>query len=104
MRVGRVYTFQARHHLAGLPFPWCEPHRHTYRIEVVFDRPTKQGFAVDHEALDERWRALQARVADADLNALYPLTTVEALAYQFREWFGADEVTVWEDDDRWATA
>jgi 6-pyruvoyl-tetrahydropterin synthase len=102
VRIGRRYRFVAEHHVSGLPEPWCSPHPHDYTVEVVFEGSPPLG--VNHEALDAKWETLRQIVEGADLNDVYGATTVEALAAEWRWFFDADEVTVWEDDNRWATA
>jgi 6-pyruvoyl-tetrahydropterin synthase len=104
MRVGRRYRFRASHHVEGLPEPWGSNHWHDYTVEIVFEGDPKNGLLVDHEELDGLWRPWAGKMDGRDLNRLFPLTTVEALAQTLKDAFGADEVTVWEDDDRWATA
>lgn len=105
-QVARLYRFRGRHHVPGLPAPWCEPHEHDYTVEVVArgDLP----IVVDTDLLDRAWEVVQpafvwlATYAPRD-------TTVEALSHRWLNDLSAAvpevfRVTVWEDDTRWGSA
>jgi hypothetical protein len=108
--VARRYTFTGRHHVPGLPEPWCTPHRHVCTVEVIARVTGVQRLVVDTDALDRAWRATVPlpEVGELDLDRLYGAasTTVEALAAR---WLGTlraqvpavRRVVVWEDGDRW---
>jgi len=106
--VARRYKFRGRHHVPGLPEPWCSVHEHTYTVEVV---ACGEGTMVlDTDRLDAAWRECRPG-DDADLDAAYgpERTTVEALAAfylaEMRIRCGqVCRVVVWEDDDRWGAA
>jgi 6-pyruvoyl-tetrahydropterin synthase len=109
--VARRYFFRAKHHVAGLPAPWCDPHQHDYTVEVVAEH---QGLAVsmvvDTDRLDATWGGLADDLSDSSLNDTTPTTTtVEDLSAWLLGVFSTAhpavrEVTVWEDASRWGRA
>lgn len=107
--VARVYRFSAKHHVDGLAEPWCRPHGHGYRVEVVAESAGGT-LVVDTDTLDRVWAPLGERMEGSDLNETTPtVTTVEALAGWLLSVFQAEvplvrQVTVWEDEDRWGRA
>lgn len=107
--VARRYTFAARHRVEGLAPPWNETHDHDYTVEVVAEAqaPADGSMVVDTDQLDAVWQTLGADLDGTDLNDATPTdTTVEALAAWMLDHFPApvNEVTVWEDNQRWGRA
>lgn len=95
--VARVYRFHGEHSLPGFSEPWCFPHRHDYIVEVVV------GGGTPTELLDEKWE--QVGVSEVvDVNAIWSPSTVEKISEDLLEHFGALQVTVWEDGQRWGRA
>ncbi len=110
MRVGRRYKFDASHYVEGLPAPWSEAHPHRYTVEIVAEGRPYGGRAIDHEALDGWFEANTPSGRLLNDDPQWGSTTVEDIAARILgslpNMFGGVivEVTVWEDDERWATA
>lgn len=102
MKLGRRYTFRARHAVLELPQPWCRVHAHDYTVDVVYEG--EGALIIDHEALDRDAERLFDPLRGENLNDHFDHTTVESLAAEFKQSFEDAEVTVCEDGNRWATA
>jgi 6-pyruvoyl-tetrahydropterin synthase len=106
IEVARRYHFRGRHHVPGLPHPWCEPHEHDYTVEIVA-RGTAP-VVIDTDEVDAAWARI--RPLFALVEAYRPEhTTVEALAERWLADMRATipcvhRVVVWEDDTRWGAA
>lgn len=109
MKVARRYFFTATHYLPGVK-GYDLPHKHHYTVEVVAEgaRHDKTGMVIDTERFDLIAERLLDPLDGENLNGVMRFrTTVERLAEHFLLVFrseGATQVTVWEDDDRWAQA
>lgn len=108
VKLGRRYTFRARHAVLELPEPWCRVHAHDYSVDVVFEGE-RDRLMVDHEDLDRVCGHMLDHLNGENLNDHFDHTSVESLADEFKDWlttsgFEDAEVTVCEDGNRWATA
>ncbi len=110
-RIGKQFTFEAAHHLPGLPagHKCARAHGHSYTAEFVLasDRLTPPGFVADFGDLAPVRRYIAAALDHRDLNEVLDAEpTSEAIAEHLASWFAghlADElparlalVRVWE--------
>lgn len=116
-RVAKRFTFDAAHHLAGLPagHKCARAHGHTYTVEVTLtaaelDPP---GFVADFAALDPLKAYLDTTLDHRDLNTVVEFEpTSERLARHLYDWCEAnlnlppaatvEKVRVSETPNTWA--
>lgn len=90
--IGRTFTFEAGHHLSGLPpeHKCSRPHGHSYQVEVVLTAQdlTGPGFVTDFGDLAPFQRFLDTELDHRDLNQVVPVEpTSENLARFLAGWF-----------------
>jgi 6-pyruvoyltetrahydropterin/6-carboxytetrahydropterin synthase len=91
-RIGRSFTFDAAHHLPGLPegHKCARPHGHTYTVTVTIARDdlVGPGFVTDFAELAPLKEHIAERLDHRDLNEVldFPPTS-ELLARHLAEWF-----------------
>lgn len=110
-RIGKQFTFEAAHHLPGLPagHKCARVHGHSYTAEFVLasERLIPPGFVADFADLALVRRYIAAALDHQDLNEVLDVEpTSEAIAEHLASWFTdhlADElpgrlalVRVWE--------
>lgn len=105
VKVARLYRFRASHSLPGVA-GYDQPHEHDYTVEVVAEGSLdKDGMVIDTQLMDDLMEPLCHSLEDSDLNDFASPSTVENLADAFAAHApDADQITVWEDDDRWGQA
>lgn len=91
-RIGKTFTFDAAHQLAGLPagHKCARLHGHTYTVEIVLagKRLEEPGFVTDFADLAPFKRYLDAQLDHRLLNEQLPCEpTSENLARHLAEWF-----------------
>ena len=120
-RIGKVFTFEAAHHLPLHDGKCQRPHGHTYRVEVTFlgdtiDVGPKHGMVYDFGDIAAVWKEeLEPLLDHRDLNETAEVeeTTAELLAEWIYSVFydriaaeGVDvvveSVRVWETSNAWA--
>jgi 6-pyruvoyltetrahydropterin/6-carboxytetrahydropterin synthase len=91
-RIGRRFSFDAAHHLAGLPegHKCARPHGHTYMVEVIVagEELAGPGFVTDFGDLKPLGEYIEGHLDHRDLNTVldFPPTS-ERLARHLTEWF-----------------
>jgi 6-pyruvoyltetrahydropterin/6-carboxytetrahydropterin synthase len=91
-RIGRSFTFDAAHHLPGLPegHKCARAHGHTYTVTVTLERDdlVPPGFVTDFAELAPLEAYIAERLDHRDLNEVldFPPTS-ELLARHLSEWF-----------------
>lgn len=112
MRLTRLFTFSAAHHLTDY-YGECErPHGHTYRLAVTVEGPVaKNGLVVDFAVLKKVVeRKVISKVDHRDLNELFKNPSAENIAiwaWKTLKNIGKDtktiiklvEITLWEGDN-----
>jgi 6-pyruvoyltetrahydropterin/6-carboxytetrahydropterin synthase len=93
-RIGRSFTFDAAHHLPGLPegHKCARRHGHTYTVTVALEREdlVGPGFVTDFAELDPLKRHIAERLDHRDLNEVLDFApTSELLARHLADWFVA---------------
>ena len=116
-RIGKQFSFDAAHHLAGLPpgHKCARVHGHRYTAEFVLtaDYLTPPGFVTDFGDLAPAGRYIVTALDHQDLNeALGFEPTCESIAQHLAIWFEAhiaagipgrlEAVRVWETPTSWA--
>jgi 6-pyruvoyltetrahydropterin/6-carboxytetrahydropterin synthase len=91
-RIGKRFTFDAAHHLTGLPpgHKCARVHGHTYTVEFVLTATTLigPGFVTDFGDLTIVGEYLTATFDHRDLNTVLEVEpTSEALARHLADWF-----------------
>lgn len=121
MRIGKLFTFEAAHHLPHHDGKCRFPHGHSYRLEVVLEgkrhvEGPKRGMVVDFSDVKEVWKSelepfLDHRNLNVSLEAFLgeEPTTAENIAVWALSMFQthglpAVAVTVWETATCWAEA
>lgn len=130
MKVGRVYTFHAAHHLPGHKGKCARPHGHSYKVEVEVDGQMRfeegasdDRMVIDFDDLDAIVEPIIDLLDHTDLNESAPQligikrTTAEALAVGLHEAIQSSldavrpgrthevlRVRVWETDRNYAEA
>ncbi|MCK9878269.1 6-carboxytetrahydropterin synthase [Frankia sp. Ag45/Mut15] len=90
-RIGKRFSFDAAHHLDGLPpgHKCARVHGHTYTVEVVFaaDRLDEPGFVTDFGDLEPFGTYLDEKFDHRDLNDVLDVPpTSELLAAHLAQW------------------
>lgn len=90
--IGKLFTFDAAHHLSGLPegHKCARVHGHTYTVELVLtaERLTEPGFVTDFGDLAAVRCFIDATLDHRDLNTVLDVPpTSEALAAYIADWF-----------------
>jgi 6-pyruvoyltetrahydropterin/6-carboxytetrahydropterin synthase len=116
-RIGKRFTFEAAHHLPGLPagHKCARVHGHSYTAEVVVasDKLIPPGFVTDFGDLAPVRQYIDTALDHRDLNeALGAEPTCELIAEHLADWFGSylagaipgrlELVRVWETATSWA--
>jgi 6-pyruvoyltetrahydropterin/6-carboxytetrahydropterin synthase len=115
-RIGKVFRFEAAHHLPQHDGKCRNPHGHSYRVELTFvgeleERGPQSGMVIDFGEIAAFWkRELEPLLDHQDLNETLDVheTTAEQIArWLYRELFASfgdelDTVRVWETADAWA--
>jgi 6-pyruvoyltetrahydropterin/6-carboxytetrahydropterin synthase len=91
-RIGRSFTFDAAHHLPGLPegHKCARVHGHTYTVTVIVESEdlTGPGFVTDFGELAPLGRYIADRLDHRDLNEVLDVApTSEHLARHVADWF-----------------
>jgi 6-pyruvoyltetrahydropterin/6-carboxytetrahydropterin synthase len=90
-RIGKAFSFEAAHHLPGLPaaHKCSRPHGHSYTVEVIVaaGELTSPGFVADFADLGPLRDHLAAELDHRDLNEVLDIEpTSENLARHLYEW------------------
>lgn len=116
-RIGKRFTFDAAHHLPGLPagHKCARVHGHSYTAEFVLaaGQLTPPGFVTDFGDLAPVRKYIDTTLDHHDLNeVLGAEPTCEAIAEHLASWFGdhiaetipgrLETVRVWETATSWA--
>lgn len=116
-RIGKRFSFDAAHHLRGLPpeHKCAREHGHTYTVEVVVsaDRLSPPGFVTDFGDLAPLREYIDTTLDHRNLNKVLDIEpTSEALAQHLAGWFQnhvepgipgrLEAVRVWETPSSWA--
>lgn len=116
-RIGKRFSFDAAHHLPGLPpeHKCARVHGHTYTVEVVVaaDRLSPPGFVTDFGDLAPLRDYIDATLDHRNLNDVLDVEpTGEALARHLAGWFRdhvepiipgrLELMRVWETPSSWA--
>jgi 6-pyruvoyltetrahydropterin/6-carboxytetrahydropterin synthase len=116
-RIGKQFTFDAAHHLPGLPagHKCARMHGHSYAAEFVLaaDRLTPPGFVTDFGDLAPIRKYIDTTLDHRDLNEVLGVEpTCEAIAEHLAGWFThhlagtiqgrLELVRVWETATSWA--
>lgn len=116
MKVTRIFSFSAAHHLTDY-YGECErPHGHTYKLEVTVAGPIgKDGLVVDFAALKKVVdKKVLVKVDHRDLNDLFENPSAENIAvwiWKSLKNIGKDtkrpiklaEIKLWEGDNSFVT-
>jgi len=93
MKIGKIYRFEAAHHLPGHTGKCAQLHGHSYRLEVEIEGdlipvgPSDGGMVADFSDLDEVVNGMIDRLDHTDLNVSARMhlgvqrTTAELLVY-----------------------
>ena len=120
MRIGKVYRFEAAHHLPGNKGKCAAPHGHSYKLEVEISAddliptgPSDGGMVMDFEELDNLIKPLLEVLDHSDLNVSarthlhIDRTTAEFLCLGIGRWFDSvtfsrrvriSRIRLWETD------
>lgn len=81
MKISRIFSFSAAHHLTDYHGACERPHGHTYRLEVIIEGPIKQdGLVIDFVELKRVVEEKVLRKLDhTDLNDLLPNPSAELI-------------------------
>lgn len=116
-RIGKRFSFDAAHHLPGLPqeHKCARVHGHTYTVEVVLtaDRLSPPGFVTDFGDLVPLRHYIDTTLDHRNLNDVLDVEpTSEALAQHLAGWFRdhvepnipghLESMRVWETPSSWA--
>jgi 6-pyruvoyltetrahydropterin/6-carboxytetrahydropterin synthase len=116
-RIGKQFTFDAAHHLPGLPagHKCARVHGHRYTAEFILtaDRLTPPGFVTDFGDLAPAGHYIDTVLDHHDLNTVLGFEpTCEAIAQHLACWFDdhiaadipgrLEAVRVWETPASWA--
>jgi 6-pyruvoyltetrahydropterin/6-carboxytetrahydropterin synthase len=97
-RIGKLFRFEAAHHLPDLPagHKCARPHGHSYSVEVILtaaDNLVPPGFVTDFAVLTALGDHLQDRFDHRDLNEVVDVApTSENLARLLYDWCAANLV------------
>lgn len=116
-RIGKMFRFDAAHHLPSLPpeHKCSREHGHTYTVEVVLtaDRLVSPGFVTDYGDLWPLRDYIDTTLDHRNLNMVLDFEpTSEALAHHLAEWFcehveptipgRLESMRIWETPSSWA--
>lgn len=115
MKVGKIYTFEAAHHLPNHYGKCRNPHGHSYRLEVevegtVQHLPGKSsdGMVFDFAVLDSHMEPIIALLDHNDLNIIftdYPPTAEIILGWIYNKMIATKPATLnWSRLRLWETA
>lgn len=107
MKAGRIFYFDAAHHLPDYCGKCEKTHGHTYRLEVVIEgKKQKNGMIMDFNKIkDIVNEAIIEKLDHADLNDLLDNPTAENIA----SWIFAElenklplhSIKLWEGEGKW---
>lgn len=107
MRLGRIFTFDAAHHLPGYDGCCSRVHGHTYKLEIVLEGDKKNdGMIMDFAILK---KIVKEEVLDKldhqDLNQIIKNPTaenmVEWIYEKLSEKLPLESVKLWEGEGKW---
>ncbi len=113
MKVGKIYTFEAAHHLPNHNGKCRNPHGHSYRLEVEVEgtvvreeKASYDGMVLDFSTLDSHVDPVIHALDHTDLNKVLSLTTTaeNILSFIWSELMRATPVLNYSRLRLWETA
>lgn len=108
MKITRIFTFSAAHHLTRYRGECSRPHGHTYELAVTVEgKMRKNGLVMDFAELKKIVNEkILAKLDHSDLNDMFPNPSAEAIAIWIWEQMKdvgkgltLAEIKLWEGDN-----
>ena len=106
-RIGRIFYFDAAHHICDYKGDCERVHGHTYKLEVVISGPVKKdGMVMDFKNLKEEVQSVLDKLDHHDLNRILDNPTaehiVEFIWNSLEKKIPLYSIRVWEGEGKWA--